>query len=68
MDHQPQGNETAAFLNTIISIGSATFGMITLEKVQAWVTLCASTAAFISALFAIRYYYYATKRKINGHK
>jgi thiamine monophosphate synthase len=68
MDHQSPGNETTAIFNTLLSIGSATFGVVTVEKVQAWITLCASTAAFVSALFAIRYYYYATKRKINGHK
>ena len=52
-------NNDTADLATIVSIFSA---FISITDIQPVVTLCASLVAIISGLFAVRYYYFATKK------
>ena len=52
-------NNNSADLATILSISSA---VVSVTNIQPFVTLLASCVAIISGLFAIRYYYKATKR------
>jgi hypothetical protein len=63
MDNVNVNGEAPAVLNTILSICSAGFSLLTIQQVQAGVTLAASIIACVSGIFAIRYYYYATKKK-----
>jgi hypothetical protein len=63
MDNVNVGGEMPAVFNTALSIFSASFSLLTIQQVQAGVTLAASIIACISGIFAIRYYYYATKSK-----
>lgn len=48
-----------ALLNTGVSITAAT---LTLTQVQPFVTLFAGITAIVSGIYAIRYYYNATKK------
>ena len=48
-----------ALVNTVVSMTAAT---LTLTQVQPFVTLLAGITAIVSGIFAIRYYYNATKK------
>jgi hypothetical protein len=52
-------DSSQALVNTGISLTAAS---LTLTQVQPFVTLLAGLTAIISGIFAIRYYYKATKR------
>ena len=49
-------------VTSCISLMSALFAVITIEQVQAYLTLSASSIAILSGTFAIRYYWYATRK------
>jgi hypothetical protein len=53
-----QQDSSQALVNTAISVTAAS---LTLTQVQPFVTLVAGLTAIISGVFAIRYYYKATK-------
>ena len=48
-----------ALVNTVVSMTAAT---LTLTQVQPFITLLAGITAIVSGVFAIRYYYNATKK------
>ena len=48
-----------ALVNTVVSMTAAT---LTLTQVQPFITLLAGITAIVSGIFAIRYYYNATKK------
>lgn len=52
-------DSSQALINTGISLTAAS---VTLTQVQPFVTLLAGLTAIISGVFAIRYYYKATKK------
>lgn len=54
MDHNGQGD-----LSATISVVSA---VVTMSAIQPFVSLCAGLVAIISGMFAIRYYYWKTKK------
>jgi len=54
-----QQDSSQALVNTGISLTAAS---LTLTQVQPFVTLIAGLTAIISGVFAIRYYYKATKK------
>ena len=51
-----------ATLSAFISFASAGFCVITASDIQPYFTLLGSIVAIASGLFAIRYYYFATKK------
>lgn len=51
-----------ALVNTAVSMTAAT---LTLTQVQPFITLLAGVTAIVSGIFAIRYYYNATKKVKN---
>jgi|TARA_R110000868_G_scaffold195351_1_gene441043 hypothetical protein len=51
-----------AALSSVISLTSASICLITASDVQPYFTLAGSIIAIASGLFAIRYYYFATKK------
>lgn len=51
-----------AALSSVISIISASLCLITASDVQPYFTLAGSIIAIASGMFAIRYYYFATKK------
>ena len=67
METSTHGNPVLAALSTSVSILSATISVITLPQAQAWMTLFGSGIAIVSGFFAIRYYFYATKKLKNGN-
>jgi hypothetical protein len=58
----PHQNPMTAFVSSCISMLSAFFAVITIQDVQPYFTLGASVIAILSGVFAVRYYYYATKK------
>ena len=52
-------DSSSALINTGISLTAAS---LTLTQVQPFVTLLAGVTAIISGIFAIRYYYKASKK------
>lgn len=58
----PHQTPMAAFMSSCVSIVSAFFAVITVQDVQPYFTLVASIIAALSGAFAIRYYWYATKK------
>jgi hypothetical protein len=52
-------DSSQALVSTGVSLTAAS---LTLTQVQPFVTLCAGLVAIISGIFAIRYYYKATKK------
>lgn len=62
MEHQQHGGDpiTAGFY-ALLSIWSALMAF-TLKDVQTWLSIVASVGALVSAGFAVRYYYYSTKK------
>lgn len=61
MENHHDSNPYLGFSSTIISIFSATFCMVA-QDLQPFATLVGSIVAICSGIFAIRYYYYATKK------
>jgi hypothetical protein len=61
MENHPDNNPYLGFSSTLISISSATFCMVA-SDLQPLATLIGSIVAILSGIFAIRYYYYATKK------
>ena len=57
-----------AALSAIISFGSGIFALITFQDVQLFMTLIVSGVGAISGAFAIRHYYFATKKIIKEIK
>lgn len=57
-----QHNPIVGVVTSCISLMSALFAVITIEQVQAYLTLSASSIAILSGTFAIRYYWYATRK------
>lgn len=51
-----------AAVSSVISLTSASICLITASDVQPYFTLAGSIIAIASGIFAIRYYYYATKK------
>ncbi len=51
-----------AAVSSTISLLSASFAVFTLQNLQIYLTMTASVIAIVSGMFAIRHYYYATKR------
>jgi hypothetical protein len=51
-----------ATLSSLISIGSASFCVIAAQDIQPYFTLLGSVVAITSGIFAIRYYFFATKK------
>lgn len=51
-----------AAVSSTISLLTALFAIITMEEVQMYLTMSASIIAVFSGIFAIRYYWYATKK------
>jgi len=63
MINMPHNNQPIlAIISTSISIFSASIALITLKDLQIAVGFIASLIAIISGCFAIRYYYYSTKK------
>jgi hypothetical protein len=60
MEHNGQAD-----LSATISILSA---VVTVSTIQPLVSLCAGVVAIISGIFAIRYYYWKTKKLKNDNK
>jgi len=56
------GHPVLAALSSIVSLLSASFSVLTITEVQPLITLIGSVIAIASGVFAIRYYYYATKK------
>lgn len=52
----------AAGFSACVSLCSALYAVITLEQVQAYLTMSASIIAVLSGVFAIRYYWIATNK------
>jgi phosphatidylserine synthase len=61
MENQPDNHLYVGFSSTLISIFSATYCMVA-SDIQPIATLIGSIVAILSGIFAIRYYYYATKK------
>jgi hypothetical protein len=57
MEHNGQANASAT-----ISILSA---VVTISTIQPFISLCAGIVAIVSGIFAIRYYYWKTKKLKN---
>lgn len=55
-------DSSQALVNTAVSMTAAS---LTLTQVQPFVTLVAGLTAIVSGIFAIRYYYNATKKFID---
>jgi len=51
-----------AAVSSTISLLSALFAVFTLQNLQIYLTMTASLIAIVSGGFAIRYYYFATKK------
>ena len=51
-----------AAVSSTISLLTALFAIITMQTVQMYLTMSASIIAVLSGIFAIRYYWYATKK------
>ena len=51
-----------AAISSVISLTSASICLITASDVQPYFTLAGSIIAITSGIFAIRYYYFATKK------
>lgn len=51
-----------AAISSIVSLVSASFCIITATEVQPYFTLLGSIVAITSGIFAIRYYFFATKK------
>lgn len=51
-----------AAISSVISLTSASICLITASDVQPYFTLAGSIIAIASGIFAIRYYYFATKK------
>lgn len=62
METSNQHHPFMAAVSSLISIGSATFCVIKATDIQPYFTLLGSIVAITSGLFAVRYYYYATKK------
>jgi hypothetical protein len=61
MENNPDNHPYLGFSSTLISIFSATFCMVA-SDIQPYATLVGSIVAILSGIFAVRYYYYATKK------
>jgi hypothetical protein len=61
MDNQ-NNHPVSAAISSTISLSTALFAVITVQQVQAYLTMTASAIAILSGAFAIRYYYFATKK------
>jgi phosphatidylserine synthase len=61
MENHSDNNPYLGFTSTLVSIFSATFCMVA-SDIQPFATLVGSIVAILSGIFAIRYYYYATKK------
>ena len=55
-------------LALFISIFSTIIAWVSIQQVQVIMTMVASCTAIVSALFAARYYYFATKEKKHSLK
>lgn len=62
MDHGGGNHPILAAFSSLLSLASASFAVITVQSVQPFFTLFGSLIAMVSGFFAIRYYYYATKK------
>jgi hypothetical protein len=62
MDSQIYHNSFMGAVTSLLSLGSASFSVITFKDVQPMVTLIGSLIAIASGIFAIRYYHFATKK------
>lgn len=62
MDPQVHNYSAMGAINSLLSIGSASFSLITIKDVQPYVTLIGSIVAITSGFFAIRYYRTATNK------
>ena len=51
-------------IGTILTIFSFVFGWITQSGVETFIRILSGTASIVAAVMGIRYYYYATKKKI----
>lgn len=60
MEHH--SNPLAALLYTVVSFTATIFAWVTIKDVQIMAGICASLVAIVSGSFAIRYYYYSTKK------
>lgn len=58
----PSGHPIISAVLTIASIINAWIAWVTLKNLQIGMALVASATAMVSGIFAIRYYYYATKK------
>jgi hypothetical protein len=56
------GHPVLAAFSSIVSLLSASFSVLTITEVQPLITLFGSIIAIASGIFAIRYYYHATKK------
>lgn len=61
MDNQ-NNHPVGAAVSSTVSLLTALFAVLTLESVQMYLTMSASLIAIVSGVFAIRYYYHATKK------
>lgn len=62
MDPQVHNYSSMGAMTSLLSIGSASFSLITIKDVQPYITLVASLVAITSGIFAIRYYRTATNK------
>lgn len=61
MENQ-NSHPVGAAVSSTISMLTALFAIITLQEVQMYLTMSASIIAILSGTFAIRYYWFATKK------
>jgi len=61
MENQ-NSHPVGAAVSSTISLMTALFAIITIQEVQMYLTMSASIIAVLSGGFAIRYYWYATKK------
>ena len=62
MENNNGNHPVLAAFSSIVSLTSASICLITASDVQPYFTLLGSIVAIASGLFAVRYYYYATKK------
>lgn len=63
MELQNQGNPILAFISAAISFTCGIISWISMLQLQPYISAIAGMLGIVSAVFAIRYYYYATKEK-----
>jgi hypothetical protein len=62
MENNNGNHPVLAAFSSIVSLASASYCLIAASDVQPYFTLLGSIVAILSGIFAVRYYYFATKK------